>query len=42
MKKLTYYEEAMRYVEYAQEQFALSPMEKNYQYKKGGNTFKVK
>ena len=30
MKKLTYYEEAMRYVEYAQEQFALSPMEKNY------------
>lgn len=30
MKKLTYYEEAMRYVEYAQEQFSLSPKEKNY------------
>lgn len=30
MKKLTYYEEAMQYVEYAQEQFASSPKEKNY------------
>lgn len=30
MGKLTYYQEAMRYVECAQEQFASSPMDKNY------------
>lgn len=30
MDKLTYYQEAMRYIEYAQEQFASSPMDKNY------------
>lgn len=30
MKKLTYYEEAMRYVEYAKEQFSKSPIEGKY------------
>jgi hypothetical protein len=30
MEKITYYEEAMRYVEYAKEQFACSPIEERY------------
>lgn len=30
MTKITYYEEAMRYIEYAKEQLEASPMDKNY------------